>query len=94
MMRRWWGIFQDYKISRKILNLWILLIPLKEIAKQLQFDRKEFEDDDPHTKAMVEGFQPGTNVRILLDPTYPVVIVEGLLTTEENLGSYMEIFNV
>jgi ribosome biogenesis protein BMS1 len=67
-----------------------------EIAKQLQLNREEFEDDDYHTRAMVEGFRPGTYVRILLrrmpcefvkyfDPTYPI-IVGGLLTTEENLG--------
>ncbi|CAG8642010.1 16591_t:CDS:2, partial [Acaulospora morrowiae] len=67
-----------------------------EIAKQLQLNRDEFEDDDPLTRAMVEGFRPGTYVRILLkgmpcefvkyfDPTYPI-IVGGLLTTEENLG--------
>ncbi|RIA82679.1 hypothetical protein C1645_699962 [Glomus cerebriforme] len=68
----------------------------EEISKQLQLNREEFEDDDPHTRAMVEGFRPGTYVRILLrempcefvkyfDPTYPI-IVGGLLTTEENLG--------
>lgn len=67
-----------------------------EISKQLQLNREEFEDDDPHTRAMIEGFRPGTYVRILLkeiqcefvkyfDPTYPV-IVGGLLTTEANLG--------
>ena len=67
-----------------------------EIAKQLQLNREEFEDDDPHTRAMIEGFRPGTYVRILLegmpcefvkyfDPIYPI-IVGGLLTTEENLG--------
>ncbi|CAG8720160.1 17868_t:CDS:2 [Funneliformis caledonium] len=66
------------------------------IAKQLQLNREEFEDDDSHTRAMVEGFRPGTYVRILLkrmpcefvkyfDPAYPI-IVGGLLTTEENLG--------
>ncbi|CAG8551851.1 13654_t:CDS:10, partial [Cetraspora pellucida] len=70
---------------------------LKEgISKQLQLNREEFDDDDPHTRVMVEGFRPGTYVRILLkgmpcefvkyfDPVYPV-IVGGLLTTEENLG--------
>ncbi|CAG8542928.1 34368_t:CDS:10 [Racocetra persica] len=70
---------------------------LKEgISKQLQLNREEFDDDDPHTRVMVEGFRPGAYVRILLqgmpcefvkyfDPVYPV-IVGGLLTTEENLG--------
>ncbi|CAI2170124.1 17747_t:CDS:10 [Funneliformis geosporum] len=66
------------------------------ISKQLQLNREEFEDDDSHTRAMVEGFRPGTYVRILLrrmpcefvkyfDPAYPI-IVGGLLATEENLG--------
>ncbi|CAG8469376.1 7185_t:CDS:10 [Gigaspora rosea] len=70
---------------------------LKEgISKQLQLNREEFDDDDPYTRVMVEGFRPGTYVRILLkgmpcefvnyfDPVYPV-IVGGLLTAEENLG--------
>ncbi|CAG8682073.1 16974_t:CDS:10, partial [Dentiscutata erythropus] len=68
----------------------------EEISKQLQLNREEFDDDDPHTRIMVEGFRPGTYVRILLkgvpcefvnyfDPVYPV-IVGGLLTAEENLG--------
>ncbi|CAJ0908863.1 9920_t:CDS:10 [Entrophospora sp. SA101] len=68
----------------------------EEIAKQLQINREEFESDDPVARAMIEGFSPGTYVRILLneipcefvkhfDPIYPI-IVGGLLTTEENLG--------
>ncbi|CAG8674507.1 11196_t:CDS:10, partial [Racocetra fulgida] len=76
---------------------------LKEgISKQLQLNREEFDDDDPHTRVMVEGFRPGTYVRILLkgmpcefvkyfDPVYPV-IVGGLLTTEENLGFIQDMF--
>src|SRR6266536_717203 len=30
-----------------------------EISKQLQLNREEFEDDDPYTRAMIEGFRPG-----------------------------------
>jgi ribosome biogenesis protein BMS1 len=66
------------------------------MAKQLELNRAEFEDDDPSTRAMVEGYRPGTYVRILLknmpcefvkyfDPAYPVII-GGLLANEENLG--------
>ncbi|CAG8444065.1 15149_t:CDS:10 [Acaulospora colombiana] len=75
-----------------------------EISKQLQLNRDEFEDDDPLTRAMIEGFRPGSYVRILLkgmpcefvkyfDPTYPT-IVGGLLTTEENLGFIQSAFRI
>ncbi|CAO3647384.1 unnamed protein product [Cunninghamella echinulata] len=67
-----------------------------EIAQQLTTNREEFENDDPHTRAMVEGFRPGSYVRLLLkdipyefveyfDPTYPVLI-GGLLTSEDQFG--------
>ncbi|KAK9704640.1 Glycoside hydrolase 2 (Mannanase, beta-galactosidase) [Basidiobolus ranarum] len=66
------------------------------IAKQLQLNRDEFEDDDPLTRAQVEGFRAGTYVRMVFksmpcefvqyfDPAYPV-IVGGLLSNEENFG--------
>ncbi|ORY01638.1 DUF663-domain-containing protein [Basidiobolus meristosporus CBS 931.73] len=66
------------------------------IAKQLQLNREEFEDDDPLVRAQVEGFRAGTYVRMVFkgmpcefvqhfDPVYPV-IVGGLLSNEENFG--------
>ncbi|KAI9263384.1 hypothetical protein BDA99DRAFT_510092 [Phascolomyces articulosus] len=67
-----------------------------EIDKQLDVNRAEFEDDDPHTRAMVEGYRPGSYVRLLIkdmpcefiqnfDPVYPVLI-GGLLTSEDQFG--------
>ncbi|KAF9430343.1 Glycoside hydrolase 2 (Mannanase, beta-galactosidase) [Entomortierella beljakovae] len=67
-----------------------------DMAKQQQINAAEFEDDDPMTRAMVEGFRPGTYVRILLkempcefiqyfQPEYPI-IMGGLLPAEENYG--------
>jgi ribosome biogenesis protein BMS1 len=67
-----------------------------ELSKQAQFNRLEFEDDDPEARAQVQGYRPGTYVRMVLknmpcefikhfDPIYPVV-VGGLLPTEENFG--------
>lgn len=67
-----------------------------DMAKQQQINEAEFEDDDPTTRAMVEGFRPGTYVRILLkdmpcefiqhfQPEYPI-IMGGLLAAEENYG--------
>ncbi|KAH8104616.1 DUF663-domain-containing protein [Cristinia sonorae] len=67
-----------------------------EIARQLQINRAEFEDVDPEQRALVEGYRPGTYVRIELanvpcemienfDPTYPIV-VGGLLPAEERFG--------
>ncbi|ORY95061.1 hypothetical protein BCR43DRAFT_495075 [Syncephalastrum racemosum] len=67
-----------------------------EIDKQLAMNRAEFEDDDVHTRAMVEGYRPGSYVRILIhnmpcefvqhfDPTYPILI-GGLLTSEDQFG--------
>ncbi|KAF9580192.1 Glycoside hydrolase 2 (Mannanase, beta-galactosidase) [Lunasporangiospora selenospora] len=67
-----------------------------DMAKQQQINQAEFEDDDPMTRAMVEGFRPGTYVRVLLkdmpcefirhfEPEFPV-IMGGLLPAEENYG--------
>jgi len=68
----------------------------EEISQQLMLNRAEFEDDDPQTRAMVEGFRPGSYVRILIknmpcefvenfDARYPVLL-GGLLTSEEQFG--------
>ncbi|KAI8366196.1 hypothetical protein BD560DRAFT_400847 [Blakeslea trispora] len=67
-----------------------------EIQQQLEMNRIEFENDDLHTRAMVEGYRPGSYVRLLIknmpcefvkhfDPTYPV-LVGGLLPTEDQFG--------
>ncbi|KAF8579811.1 DUF663-domain-containing protein [Ramaria rubella] len=67
-----------------------------EMARQLQLNRAEFEGVDPETRALVEGFRPGSYVRIELshvpcefvtyfDPTYPI-IVGGLTPAEERFG--------
>ncbi|KAI9360135.1 hypothetical protein BD770DRAFT_442114 [Pilaira anomala] len=67
-----------------------------EIEQQLQVNREEFENDDPQTRAMVEGYRPGSYVRLLIknmpcefvenfDPTYPI-LVGGLLATEDQFG--------
>jgi ribosome biogenesis protein BMS1 len=67
-----------------------------EMAKQLELNRNEFEDEDPETRAQYEGYRAGTYVRIVIknmpcefiekfSPEYPV-IVGGLLPSEEALG--------
>ena len=67
-----------------------------EISRQLQLNRAEFEDVDAESRALVEGYRPGSYVRIELadvpcemiehfDPTYPIV-VGGLLPAEERFG--------
>ncbi|KAG0231506.1 Glycoside hydrolase 2 (Mannanase, beta-galactosidase) [Actinomortierella wolfii] len=67
-----------------------------DMARQQQINQAEFEDDDPMTRAMVEGFRPGTYVRVLLkdmpcefiqyfQPEFPI-IMGGLLQAEENYG--------
>jgi ribosome biogenesis protein BMS1 len=67
-----------------------------EIEKQLETNRSEFENDDPHMRALVEGYRPGSYVRLLIknmpcefvenfDPKYPV-LVGGLLTSEDQFG--------
>lgn len=67
-----------------------------EISRQLQLNRDEFEGVSAEERATVEGYQPGSYVRIELenipcemiehfDPVYPI-IVGGLLATEERFG--------
>jgi len=67
-----------------------------EISRQLQLNRAEFEGVDAESRALVEGYRPGSYVRIELadvpcemiehfDPTYPI-IVGGLLPAEERFG--------
>lgn len=71
-----------------------------EIARQLQINRAEFEDVDPESRALVEGYRPGAYVRVELadvpaemienfDPAYPIVI-GGLLPAEERFG-YLQV---
>ncbi|KAI9202712.1 uncharacterized protein BJ171DRAFT_166060 [Polychytrium aggregatum] len=68
----------------------------EEMNKQQEINRLEFEDDDPVTRAKVEGYRSGMYVRIVLenmpmefiqnfDPAFPVVI-GGLLPSEESFG--------
>ncbi|KAF7365371.1 hypothetical protein MVEN_00409400 [Mycena venus] len=67
-----------------------------EISRQLQLNIDEFKDVPAETRALVEGYRPGTYVRIELvdvpcemiehfDPAYPI-IVGGLLPAEERFG--------
>lgn len=67
-----------------------------EMAAQLQLNRDEFADDDEETRALVEGYRPGSYLRIELanvpcemvenfDPRFPI-IVGGLLAAEERFG--------
>jgi ribosome biogenesis protein BMS1 len=67
-----------------------------EMAKQQLLNRAEFEDIDEESRAVIEGYRPGTYVRIELadvpcelvqnfDPTFPIV-VGGLLPAEECFG--------
>ncbi|KAF8208775.1 hypothetical protein K438DRAFT_1930352 [Mycena galopus ATCC 62051] len=67
-----------------------------EISRQLQLNIEEFKGVSAETRALVEGYRPGTYVRIELvdvpcemienfDPTYPI-IVGGLLPAEERFG--------
>ncbi|KAG8955852.1 Glycoside hydrolase 2 (Mannanase, beta-galactosidase) [Tulasnella sp. 424] len=67
-----------------------------EMAQQLALNEAEFQGMDPESRALVEGYRPGTYVRIELDnipfemvehfdPTYPIV-VGGLLQSEERFG--------
>ena len=66
------------------------------ISAQQALNRAEFADVDPATRVLVEGYQPGSYVRIELisvpcemsehfDPTRPLV-VGGLLSAEEKFG--------
>ena len=67
-----------------------------EISRQLHLNRAEFEGVDIESRALIEGYCPGSYVRVELadvpcemveyfDPTYPIV-VGGLLPTEERFG--------
>lgn len=71
-----------------------------ELNRQLQLNRAEFEDIDAESRTLVEGYRPGTYVRIELtsvpcemienfDPHYPI-IVGGLLPVEERFG-YLQV---
>ncbi|OCH92588.1 DUF663-domain-containing protein [Obba rivulosa] len=68
----------------------------EEIARQLELNRAEFEGIDSEARALIEGYRPGSYVRIELadvpcemvenfDPSYPIV-VGGLLPSEERFG--------
>jgi ribosome biogenesis protein BMS1 len=68
----------------------------EEMARQLRLNREEFEGVNPEIRALVEGYRPGSYVRIELndvpcefvqhfDPSYPI-IVGGLLPAEERFG--------
>lgn len=71
-----------------------------EINRQLQLNRVEFEGVDPEARALLEGYRPGSYVRIELsnvpcemiehfDPHYPI-IVGGLLAAEDRFG-YLQV---
>ncbi|TFY55778.1 hypothetical protein EVJ58_g8034 [Rhodofomes roseus] len=71
-----------------------------QMARQLELNRAEFEGIDPEARVLVEGYRPGTYVRIELenvpcelvenfDPSYPI-IVGGLLASEERFG-YLQV---
>ena len=68
----------------------------EEMSKQKQINRSEFTDDDPETRAQVEGYRSGQYVRIvierfpcefteLFDSSYPIVL-GGILPSEEAFG--------
>ncbi|KAI6042628.1 DUF663-domain-containing protein [Pisolithus marmoratus] len=72
----------------------------EEINRQLQINRAEFEGIDAEARALVEGYRPGSYVRVELsnvpcemiehfDPHYPIV-VGGLLPSEERFG-YLQV---
>ncbi|KAI6156512.1 hypothetical protein EDD17DRAFT_1845281 [Pisolithus thermaeus] len=72
----------------------------EEINRQLQINRAEFEGIDAEAHALVEGYWPGSYVRIELsdipckmiehfDPHYPIII-GGLLPSEERFG-YLQV---
>ena len=67
-----------------------------EIARQQTLNREEFQDVDAETRALVEGYRPGSYVRIEManvpcemvehfDPRRPLII-GGLLPAEERFG--------
>lgn len=71
-----------------------------EINRQLQLNRAEFEGMDAEMRALIEGYRPGSYVRIEFsdvpsemiehfNPHYPIV-VGGLLPSEERFG-YLQV---
>lgn len=67
-----------------------------EISKQLQLNRAAFDDMDEEARVLVEGYRPGTYIRVELEnvpcelvehfePEYPLVL-GGLLPAEERMG--------
>lgn len=71
-----------------------------ELKRQLQLNRAEFEGINSEARMLVEGYRPGTYVRIELssvpcemienfDPHYPI-IVGGVLPAEERFG-YLQV---
>jgi ribosome biogenesis protein BMS1 len=67
-----------------------------EMTRQLALNRAEFEGVDPGARTLVEGFLPGSYVRLEFasvpcemienfDPTYPIII-GGLLPAEQRFG--------
>jgi len=67
-----------------------------KIQKQLEINKREFEGLDPESRVKVEGFLPGTYVRMVLhgipcefverfDPRFPVIL-GGLLNDEQRFG--------
>jgi len=74
-----------------------------KIQKQVELNKREFEGLDPESRVKVEGFLPGTYVRMVLhgipcefverfDPRFPVV-VGGLLNDEQRFG-YIQVRNL
>ncbi|PWN50183.1 DUF663-domain-containing protein [Violaceomyces palustris] len=66
------------------------------LAKQAEMNRAEFANEDEETRQLVEGYRPGTYVRLELDkvpcelvnyfdPAFPL-LVGGLLASEETFG--------
>lgn len=67
-----------------------------EMARQLALNDAEFANDDPEVRAQIEGYRPGTYVRLEIDnvpcelvdnfdPSFPI-LVGGLLAAEERFG--------
>jgi ribosome biogenesis protein BMS1 len=72
-----------------------------KIQKQLDINKREFEGLDPESRVKVEGFLPGTYVRMVLqgipcefverfDPRFPVIL-GGLLNDEQRFG-YIQVW--
>ena len=74
-----------------------------KIQKQLEINKREFEGLDAESRVKVEGYLPGTYVRMVLhgipcefvqrfDPRFPV-IVGGLLNDEQRFG-YIQVLTI